>query len=51
MQLKQGYNMAIAFWELAVVAVGAGIAIWLFLKWKGIDITDSLRSGEGGGGW
>lgn len=45
--------MALAFWEIVLIGLGIGFAIWLIMKWRGMDsIADSIREGGGGdGGW
>ncbi len=44
--------MGLAFWEIVLIGLGIGFAIWLVLKWMGKDVTDSIREGGGGdGGW
>lgn len=44
--------MALAFWEIVLIGLGIGFAIWLIMKWRGINLADSIREGGGGdGGW
>ena len=41
----------LAFWEIIVIGIAAGAAIWVILKLKGIDLAESMRGDDSGGSW